>query len=153
MSEQKPQCLSRLLLVFCVSALPGCASLTYESLHQYVLVRSEPEGADIYSGDEKVGVTPAYIEIHRATRAELTLKTSIESKNLSLKSRYRWESSFWPNFVFVTFAPLGWAMDLVSGGAWQMLNPEVTAIRMKPGSDLPPAFGQKNLKSSRVAIS
>ena len=43
MTEQKPQCLSRLLFVFCLSALPGCASLTYESLHPYVtLTRGAP---------------------------------------------------------------------------------------------------------------
>lgn len=116
------------LTIAAVAAISGCASLSDESRHQYLLLRSQPEGARVYVNGRLVGTTPTYVELRRSRRAEVTLKRGSESKTITIDSAYGWKRSFWSNFVLLAYAPVGWAIDLAIGSAWQMEDPAPLAF-------------------------
>jgi hypothetical protein len=110
-------------------ALSSCASLSHDSRNQYVLVRSKPEGIPIYSEGQKIGTTPAYIEVARARSKEIELRSQEETKRVLVPSSYDWGGSFFGNFAFLVAAPLGWVVDLISGSAWKLSDPPLADIR------------------------
>lgn len=113
--------------------LTGCGSMTRHERHQFILVRSNPPGADIYYHGEKVGKTPAFVEVRRSKRDSLQLMDEQKIVNLPIESRYRWDGSFWTNLVFFYFAPVGWSVDFITGGAWNMNDPEIPKLQMSQG--------------------
>ena len=52
--------------------------------------------------------------------------------HVPLKKSYRWKQSFFPNLLFLTFAPVGWLVDLVSGAAWEAKSPPPLKVRLTP---------------------
>ena len=104
--------------------LVGCASIG--GLHQVVLVKSNPPGAEIYQDDKKLGVTPAYVKVRRERHVELTLRYQGEPEQTTgLTTHYRWRDSFATNCFEFIFAPVGWAVDYVTGASWRMDDPKI----------------------------
>ena len=111
----------RLLAFFSLATLlTGCASLTRHERHQFVLVRSEPEGASIVVNDRTVGTTPRYVELRRSRAPQIFLRLGAEEISVNFGTRYGWGQSFFPNLVFFYGAPIGWGTDLVTGAAWNL---------------------------------
>lgn len=125
----------------------ACASMHSSGSFQAALIRSEPPGATIFLGDKAVGHTPAFIQIPRSRHVSLELTSSatktaepnsLESDTLirsdresvTLKTKYRWRDSFFSNFVFLTYAPIGWAIDGLTGTSWQAMNSEIIPVRL-----------------------
>jgi hypothetical protein len=110
--------------------LTGCGSMTRHERHQFILVRSNPSGADIYYHGEKVGKTPAFVEVRRSKLDSIQLMDEQRVVNLPIESRYRWDGSFWTNLVFFYFAPVGWGVDFITGSAWNMNDPQIPKLHM-----------------------
>jgi len=120
----------RLVIVSCLGLLmTACGSLTTRERHQFVLIRSAPPGADIFYNGEKVGVTPAFIEIRRAQTSLVQLADGKRLISVPIDSRYRWDGSFWTNLVFFYFAPLGWLVDYSTGASWNMEDPALRQLK------------------------
>jgi hypothetical protein len=120
------------ILVFAILFLSACGSIDHHARHQYVLVRSNPPGAEIYYRGDKVGTTPAFIEVRRQKKAELLVGTNSEKVVAPLDTEYRWEG-FWSNLVFLTVAPVGWAIDFATGSAWTFQDPSPVQLRQSKG--------------------
>jgi hypothetical protein len=110
------------IFIFC-----GCGSLTRHARHQYILVRSNPPGADIYYEGEKLGTTPAFVDIRRQDLNKIKLRFPDQTKEVEIESKYRWDA-FWSNFAFVYFAPVGWVVDAITGGSRAMQDPDIAQI-------------------------
>lgn len=118
--------------------LAACASLTHESRHQYVLVQSEPAGADVLVGGKKVAETPAFVELRRQARPDFEISLGQRREKISVPTRYDWGESFWPNFVLLHAAPVGWGIDALTGAAWRLSDPPLHKFIDAPLSRLSP---------------
>jgi hypothetical protein len=110
----------------------GCALMTGHGRRQVLLVRSDPPGATIITREGVQGVTPKYILISRDQISSLKLEdpSGRQEKTYPLSGRYRWQDSFVPNLIFLSYAPVGWLVDLLTKSAWQLQDPPV--IELKP---------------------
>lgn len=107
--------ISLLTLLFVLS---GCA--TWDVPGDYTTVRSTPSGAQITKNGKDLGVTPAVVYVPRDKEDyDLRVQLNDEEKNIRIKKKYKWGKSFGRNFVFLTYAIVGWITDLVTGAAWQ----------------------------------
>ncbi len=107
-------------------ALSACASLDYEDYRQPVLILSDPPGAKIYEGRRFLGTTPAYARVSRGRKPRLRLVSeSGESRDVRLKTEYRWRDSGAMNLLLLTLAPVGWLADWATGTAWRVSDPPV----------------------------
>lgn len=95
----------------------GCASLGDRK--QYVAFQSEPKNIEIYYQGQKQGITPLIIGIDRARDQHISIKTDNGFSEIPLQSKYRWGRSFWGNFAFLTLAPIGWIVDIITEKAYQ----------------------------------
>lgn len=116
-----------MLLALAITAklISGCASLDDRRRHQYVLVQSAPPGATIFDKDQNLGNTPAIVRLRRQKNYDLKLQHNEQEKLISLDTRYSWDGSFWPNMVWFGFAPYAWVTDIITGGAWKFVDPEI----------------------------
>ena len=127
------------LFVSTLYLVSGCATILTEGSKQGVLVKSDPPGADILVEGELVGRTPAYVLLPRQQSTQsLVLESTPGHKTyvVPIESKYRWGMSFWRNFIFLYGAPIGWGVDLLTGRAWKLENPEVVELQgpqMSPG--------------------
>ncbi|NJL24354.1 MAG: hypothetical protein HC902_03720 [Calothrix sp. SM1_5_4] len=113
-----------ILLLLLVS---GCA--TMDGLRQSVLVASSPAGAKIYNRGRLIGTTPGYVLIRRERRPKLSLAfPDGKTRELDLSTKYRWGDSFWGNVLFLSYAPVGWGVDLATGAAWRILDPQKMSL-------------------------
>ncbi len=106
-------------------ALAGCASIDSSDYRQTVLVTTSPPGAVIYDHrGVKLGVSPAYVRVRRRHHPQIIVEMPGQSsKRVDLKSHYRWGDSFSSNFIILTYAPIGWLVDWLTGTAWKMDDP------------------------------
>lgn len=113
--------------------LAGCATVQDFGGHR-VLVRvtSDPPGAPILVQGTQEGRTPAYVEVRRASSNSISLLTADGPKDVQIDSKYRWSTSFFGNLVFLTYAPIGWIVDLISGAAWDPEDPPTVLVRLTP---------------------
>lgn len=109
-----------LLVVGLASGLVGCASMTGEGSSQVILVRSTPPGASIYVDGQKVGQTPDLVELRRSFSPNIELATSSGRQKVDVETKYRWGRSFGRNFIFITYAWVGWFVDILTGAAWDV---------------------------------
>ncbi len=110
----------------------GCATIGLDPGGQAVWIRSDPPGANVQINDEEVGETPVYAVVPRSIYPKLYLSRDGVRKEVHVETRYRWQASFFSNLVFYVFAPIGWAVDLLDGRAWNPQDPAVVSFR-KPG--------------------
>lgn len=104
-------------LLISTLTLAGCATLRFDDHKQNVLIRSKPAGAKVYAGGRFYGRTPAFVPLRRSrSDQKVTLLWSPEKKRTAMiHSHYDWKGSFFPNLVFLTGAPVGWAVDYATG--------------------------------------
>lgn len=107
----------RVVLLISFLFLSACA--TFRSPDQVISVNSSPPGADILLNGKKVGTTPDLVKIDRKFHQKLEVRDGSGSKEISMYGGYRFKGSFWPNFAFLTLAPVGWVVDIVTGSAWE----------------------------------
>lgn len=116
----------KILLNFLFSSLfMGCASLKERSRHQFVFIQSEPPGALISQDGVDLGTTPSVIRIKREFKPNLELKLKNERHILKLKTSYRWIESGLLNFYLGGLSVVGWSVDLITGAAWDITDPEI----------------------------
>ncbi len=116
-------------LLLCLQGLVACASFGV-GRKQAVLFQSEPERADVLSQKgEKLGETTHYLWINREKVPKVQLQWPNETQSLTLKTHYRWQKSFFANFVFIYLAPIGWAIDLLTGAAWEIEPPPLQTTK------------------------
>lgn len=117
------------LIMAAWAILPGCASMNSSGSYQSTLIRTSPPGASIYVGGVKVARSPDFVDIRRKSRPSIEIETASGREEYELPTRYRW-SYFWRNFVFLTYAPIGWITDFVTGAAWDVRDPEVIPVQL-----------------------
>lgn len=98
----------------------GCASL--DGRRQTLFVEVSSGVGEVVAPEAAVGETSRLVNVERQTSA-LFLKTDAGLQKVKLQSRYRWVDSFFANFIFLGFAPVGWVVDLITGAAWEIENP------------------------------
>jgi hypothetical protein len=106
----------------------GCASMSYYGSYQPVLVRSEPPGATIMVDGKEVGRTPRYVLVRNRKHPTIDLQNGTSAKEITLDTKYRWDS-FFSNFAFLIYAPVGWGIDLLSGKAWNIADSPVVEFK------------------------
>ncbi len=87
-----------------------------------------------------LGETPSFMEVKRKFLSRIGFeKEGYYPKNVWLQKKYRWNDSFFANMVFLVGAPIGWAVDLFTGAAWEyeslqrtFLNPKSEKITEPP---------------------
>ena len=102
---------------------------------QVILVQSEPPGATIRVGDDDRGHTPKFVSIKRSRHSEITIETAQGPLQVPLTTSYRWTESFLPNMGLWIFAPIGWAVDVLTGAAWEAETPAILPVQLT-GKDL-----------------
>jgi len=122
-----------LLSALSLSSLLFTACASVGDLDQAILVRSAPSGAEVTHDGKVLGHTPLLTRIPRQHSNELTLKLNDEEVKHPLKTRYRWGRSFGGNWALLSFAPVGWITDFVTGAAWNY-RPEFTVEGFKSTS-------------------
>lgn len=146
--------------ILLVGLLSGCASMSRDGSIQTMLIQTSPPGASIYVDGEKVGRSPEFVEVRRSRSPKITLATKAGRREFELESKYRWSQSFWRDFVFLTYAPIGWLLDIATGTAWENVEPPPIPIDLsaddlknpKP-SHAPPEIAIAPPRSSSVAMS
>lgn len=116
-------------LLIGLTSLVGCASISSDSNHQVIRVRSNPPGAKIWIDGYDAGEAPRLVLIDRKREPSFDLELGKERKHVDLETKYRWGASFWRNFVFLTYAPIGWLVDVATGAAWQAQDPAVIQFK------------------------
>lgn len=118
--------------------MSSCTSFDFDSYRQPVRVITKRAGAEIYSGNELIGISPAVVSVRRAPTPILHLKyPNSGATPVPLKTHYRWRDSFVSNLILFSLAPFGWLTDLLTRTSWELEDPEVLDI---PGGDgAPPA--------------
>lgn len=117
-------------LIFVSLLLAGCASISHTGSYQAVLVQSKPPGATIIIDGEDAGHTPKYVMVRRGRHPEVMLKTAKGPLLVPLASQYRWSDSFFSGLVFLTGAPYAWAIDLLTGTAWDAADPAPPELQL-----------------------
>ena len=126
--------------------LSSCATYRSGGRVQVLYVESQPPGATIQAASKEsriLGKTPALVELRRQKEQSLILSQSGEEKRVNLETSYRWSESFWGNFVFLSYAPIGWAVDWYTGAAWTYQDPARVEFST-------PSMKQPNLPSRSV---
>lgn len=131
------------LLIFAT----GCASVGVGGRKQVVKITSDPPGAEILYKGKNLGTTPKYIKVEAGYKPKLKLRSPDKQtkKEIEIPTTYRWGKSFFSNMVFLTLAPIGWTVDAITGGAWEVLEPKTVSF---PNDQTEP----KNLERPVLAI-
>lgn len=136
-----------LSLIACLT-LAGCATLK-DSASQSVPFVSTPEGATILRDGVSVAQTPAYVEVSRRAPRGMALATRTGPRDVELKRHYRWGASFWSNLIFLWGAPVGWAVDLISGAASRSNPPRPPRSNSTRGTARPTDRSRRGTRSRR----
>ena len=116
------------LALFASLLMLGCASLRPSEYHQAVLIRSEPAGAKIFSDGQAIGLTPSYVRLRRQAAPRIEIRSAENSVAVKLDTKYRWSSSFFSNLIFYICAPIGWAVDFLTGNAWNIQDSPIVKV-------------------------
>lgn len=102
----------------------ACATNSGLGREQLIYVESSPSGVRVIQNGKSLGETPGLVRIRRERNAELVFSRGSQEKRVELPSRYRWSESFFANLVFLSYAPIGWVTDLVTGAAYENEDPK-----------------------------
>lgn len=97
--------------------LSACA--TSGGRRQIIHVHTNSPGAKVYQDGELLGQAPLLAEIPRKSSLQLTAENGKSKTEAELDGQYRWGRSFAGNLGFLSWAPIGWATDLLTGAAWE----------------------------------
>jgi len=108
-----------ILSLFSAFLFSSCATLRGEK--QRMTWVTHPRGAKVYFEGSEIGQTPAFLEIPRRRASSVSLVFPEGQKvDQPLVGSYRWVDSFLFNFVWAGIgAPIGWAIDYLTGAAWE----------------------------------
>ena len=137
-----------LSLMFALAS--GCTTMEASHYTQAVLIQSDPPGAKIISGDQELATTPAFVRLRRSSQPVVELRTGSETRKVDLERNYRWRSSFFSNFIFLVYAPIGWLADYLTGTAWNIHDSPVIALQ--PDRQLQKNARAWNTRKPRYAI-
>lgn len=77
-----------------------------------------------------------YVELRRKWKPTIELVETKEGREapreVEMPTAYRWGRSFGGNLGFLMFAPYGWAIDFLSGNAWDIKNSPVIPVSLNP---------------------
>ena len=85
-------------------------------------MRSEPPGAIIFLEGRELGSTPFIFNARRSWSGkdlELVHPLTKKRQAVRLTPHYRWGEGFWGNLLFLTYAPIGWGLDLITQAAFE----------------------------------
>lgn len=102
----------------------ACATNSGLGREQLIYVESNPPGVRVLQKGRNLGETPGLVRIQRGRTAELVFERGSQEKRVELPGRYRWSESFFANLVFLSYAPIGWITDLVTGAAYENEDPK-----------------------------
>lgn len=114
------------LIQYCFSlglaaALLGCTSMQFSEYDQAIRVQTASPGAEIFSGKNKLGTTPAFVRVPKSRAPSLWLKYPDQAaKKVKIKTRYRWTESLLPSLLLGALAPVAAGVDLLTGTAWEL---------------------------------
>ncbi|QLY25781.1 hypothetical protein [Bdellovibrio sp. KM01] len=97
--------------------LSACA--TSGGRRQIIQIRSNSPGAKVFLDDQLLGQAPLLAEIPRKSSLQLNAVDGKSKASTELDGHYRWGRSFAGNLGFLSWAPVGWATDLLTGAAWE----------------------------------
>ncbi len=103
-------------VLFLTLILSACA--TSGGRRQVVHIHTNSPGAKIYQDDQLLGQAPLLTEVPRKSSLLLTASNDKSKTQENLDGHYRWGRSFAGNLGFLSWAPVGWATDLLTGAAW-----------------------------------
>lgn len=118
------------LLFALLTIVSGCATVRSSGTKQALLVQTSPPGASLNVKGRSAGQSPKYILIDRGHEMSVDVASAEGPIRVPLKKSYRWGQSFFPNLIFLSFAPIGWLVDLVSGAAWEAQPPPTLQVRL-----------------------
>lgn len=125
----------RMRFALIVSLLPlltaACATILRGSRDQ-VGIASQPTGAEVIIDNEFFGKTPVTAELRRKDKHIITVKVEgYEPYEITITRK---TSGFvFGNLVFGPFAPIGLAVDAITGGMYS-LKPDQVQAELQPGA-------------------
>ena len=119
--------------------LTGCATFM-NGPTQRVAVASDPPGAQVFVGDEPVGVTPTFVELER-NEGDLALRFEKDCYRDTLLDVPR-RTSAWAGANLV---PIGFPFNETTWGGWIGMNLFLTAIKALVDRGTGSAFAFPNL--------
>jgi hypothetical protein len=119
-----------LIILLGCTTVSGCAFMQTNGTRQNVVIRSVPPGAEIFVNGEPAGTTPQYLSVQRKHPALIEVDSAAGAERVELEKQYRWRDSFFSNLIFLTYAPVGWVVDLASGAAYERKNPAPVHVRL-----------------------
>jgi PEGA domain len=116
--------LKKLILLACLSVLPGCATIVHGGSHQGVGISSTPPGAKVTVDGVPSGVTPVIVDMkrNRDHKVEVALDGFSAWSGTLEPSVSGW---VWGNIAFGGLIGLG--VDFMSGGAYQLYPENLSA--------------------------
>jgi hypothetical protein len=103
--------------------LCGCTSLGIYDYHQMTGVTSGQDHVTVLQNGHKVGKTPLFLPLRRGRDPQLAFQyPSGDVVAIQPVEHYRWGASFGGNFFLTIYAPIGWAIDLATGTAYNFDN-------------------------------
>jgi hypothetical protein len=120
--------LKRLILLSCLSVLPGCATIVHGGGQQGVGISSTPPGAKVTVDGVASGVTPTTVTLprNRPHNVEVQLDGYSAWSGTLQSSVSGW---IWGNIAFGGL--IGLAVDFGTGGGYQ-LSPESLSAPLQP---------------------
>lgn len=120
--------LKKLILLFCVSVLSGCATIVHGGSYQGVGISSTPPGATVTVDGVPSGVTPVVVDMKRNRN---------HTVEVALNGYSTWSGTLepsvsgwvWGNIALGGLIRLG--VDFISGGAYQ-LHPDNLSAPLQP---------------------
>jgi hypothetical protein len=106
------------IVLLIAPACIGCA--TVGGHRQYVVVHTKPENLELRVNGQSLGRTPFIAGFERGSSKELHFFDDHGHEQVRrIPGHYRWWRSLAGNLVFITFAPVGWIVDDLTGTAWR----------------------------------
>lgn len=117
MKRQIISCALVAILIVASFLLSGCATITHGS-YQQIEVSSLPSGAKVMVDSTVVGTTPLSVKLKRSKDHVISVGTTgYEEAELKVTNHVTGE--VWGNLaLMVIFAPVGVAIDLITGGIY-----------------------------------
>mgnify|MGYP000847525843 CR=1 FL=1 len=126
--------LFRALSTLALLIFSGCASISYDGSYQTIRVQTEPSGASVRIDGQIVGHTPLFTEVRRSTHPKIEVASQDEPtgfRAVELATKYRFKRSFLGGLLTFSLAPYAWALDLLTGNAWDVRDTDVVKVTLR----------------------
>lgn len=123
-----------MLLILVLLVLSGCASISYDGSYQTIRVQTEPPGAAVRVDGQIVGHAPLFTEVRRSMHPKIEVASQDEPtgfRTVELATKYRFKRSFLGGFLTFSLAPYAWALDVLTGNAWDVRDTELVKVSLR----------------------